>query len=409
MNLRTLLTGLAVLVLATSCTAGSEGIFATIEKEQKVVTSGNLNTAATVTRMAELITNTTTNAGVLLVSGGEAAFTKSNSTSVNTWGTSSVGQHGNVAAVGVAGSTAYAVAGGGLYQSTDGSNWSAGPSLAAGDTPYDLIPIRNPDGVTSNKLILVTMISYTDPNNSSVTIYQYGRIYLLTSGGLSATPITLTDPTGASSALGDPVISAAIDDGSNYYLASNSYLWYWNGTQTTVAATTNFPSNTGFGGLIYLGTPYGTTTLINRLYVSTGIKSGTTTGGGIYVSAVTSGSPSANWGTITQGTTTSNLPVAFGQFLYNNINNSLWIATRNTTGTSQQGTGYMEYTLSSSSFSTTPSTNSSNYSSSGLSTYAVGCLFYSLNGGGLYYLGTRSHGLWYWNETGNSSNPWTQD
>jgi|GEM_PF-3438947 hypothetical protein len=418
MNLRTLLTGLAVLILATSCTAGTQGIFASIEQEQKIVTTGNLNTAATVTRMAELITSAPST-GVLFVSGGQALFSKPNTVSSGTWGTSSVDQHGNVAAVGVAGSTVYAVAGGGLYQSTDGSNWTATSGLASGDIPYDLIPVRNSDGVTNNDLILVTMISYTDPGNSSATLYQFGRIYMITPSGINLTPFILNDPTGssASTGLGAPVISAATNGttstaGTVFYLASTSYLWCWNGSDSATAtaeAYTGGPVNTNYTGLIYLGTPYQSSTVINQLYVATGIKSGTTSGGSLYVSTNSTApllSP-GGWTTITSSLSYNSLPVNFGQFLYNTTNSSLWIATGNTTGAVQQGTGYMELTVPGNSFSTTPITNSSNYSSSGLYTYAVGCLFYSQNG--YYYLGTRAHGLWYWNESGNSSNPWTQD
>ena len=54
MNLRNLLTGLGVLILAASCTSGTEGIFASLEREQKIVSAGGLNTKATVTHMAEL-------------------------------------------------------------------------------------------------------------------------------------------------------------------------------------------------------------------------------------------------------------------------------------------------------------------------------------------------------------------
>lgn len=452
MSLRTLMTGLAVTLLFASCTSGTTGIFAGLEVEQKIVSTGGLSTTASVSHMAE-----SEPFSKYFITGGQSLFAKAYSATVWTKTTIpgipdytvyAVGATGGSTTSGMLDTTNYGkyvwVVQGSqsdsnypptLYGSADGGSTWAKIALSGGETPIDLVPIRLAlDGYSTTELIVVTQVSLNSGYNVNhfyfISAATSGSTTYTTTSGTSASlpavagPFTLTTPADTSGSLGlsSPIISA-VNTGvttstseAPYYFASQTYLWPWTGPTTSSSSfntTTTTPlafsissgPSTDYGGIFYY--PSGTSGI---LYLGTVRHSGTNTGGGLYYVAGTSlAATTVSFNTAkTNAENSSGYPVSFGQWIYNSTNADFWIGTG--ASTTYEGTGYMEFTPGSNSLATTPNTNSSNYSSSLLYEYAVGMLFRAYNGGsGLYYLGTLAHGLWYWNESGNSSNPWTQD
>jgi len=385
MNLRIPLTGLATLILLASCTAGTEGIFASLEREQKIVSLGGLNKYATVTHMSELGAPV----NKYFITGGQAMFSRA--VSAVTWDKTPAGGRSDVAAVGTTGgapgNTVWAISGGTLYRSADGSNWISQP-LSGGEAAYDLIPIRKSDGVSNDELFLTTVGS---------DLYRYG--YLVKSSSPSTPLTTRVDLGSASSGL---AVTSAINDGASYWLINGATLWQSNGATAAEVAVTfdgNAAHEHGYQGLIYLSgaSVHGA----NGYYLST--QSHGSTGGGLYF-----GTTAGNFTPVKTDVSSSNLsagePVSFQQFLYNDHNQSLWISTGASTLT--EGTGYGELMVPSNSFTMTPVTNTNNYNSSAIPTYSVGTLFRASNG--IYFLGTVAHGLWYWDIATSTSSPWKQ-
>lgn len=368
MNLRIVFTALAALILAASCTSGTEGIFASIEREQKIVSLGGLNKSATVTHMAEL-------SGKYYATGGRALFSRSTAAGTSTWDKSTVGGFTEVAAVGVAGTKVWSVAGGNLYSSPDGSSWTK-VNLAGGDAVYDLVPVMKNDGFTSTELIVVC---------GDTASHEF--VYKIDNTATIGPRVDLS---------GTPVISAvasAVFTGTEYYLASESYVWNLNSSfaAPTAVTVTGAPVS-GFAGLLVHG---------SKLYLST-VSLGTT-GGGLYSAASASGTSLTFAAIKTNAQTTTGKTVTFGSMLYNAVNASLWVATG--ASTVVEGTGYAEVSNLSTtpSYSLIPTTNSNNYNSSSLPTSSVSALF---RGSDLsYYVGTVAHGLWVWNA---STQVWSQ-
>lgn len=443
---------LAALSVLVSCTNGSSGIFAGLEVEQKVTSTGGLSTTASVTHIAE-----SRPLSGYYITGGQSLFLKGYSASV--WGRTTIPANtsATIYAVGTTGVTTsgdgetdsaygtnvWVVAGGVLYMTTTGTTWTA-QTLSGGETPIDLIPVRmGSDGYSTTELIVVTQVAMN-------SLYNTNHFYFINDSATAPTiygPFVLqtsSDTTGANG-LTYPILSA-VNTGATtsstttapYYFMSANYIWAWGGPTTawgtettnstvtayaTTAATASASSSattitaavhpvavsvgtpsTDFGGIFYYG---------GYLYLGTTRHAGTTTGGGIYSAGSSALSTSSiSFSTIkTNAENSSGYPISFGQWIYNDTNGDFWIATG--ASTTYEGTGYVEFSQDGSgggSLATTPNTNSSNYTSSLLYEYAVGSLFRAYNGGsGLYYLGTLAHGLWYWNESGNSTNPWTQD
>ncbi len=403
MNIRSLAALLAVCLVAASCTSGTSGIFASIEREQKVVSLGGIAATATVTSMAEL----TRGSHQYFLTGGQSMFTRLINTV--TWNKMLVAGSSQVSAVGSVGAigneTIFAVASNVLYSSTDGSTWTAVP-LLQGDIPADLLPVRNADGVSNDQLIVVTY-------NTAVTGQpSYQDVYLIdATGTVNANPVNLLasvnnliSPDSLNGLSANPisaVYTGALGvTGSPYYLASQNYLWRINSTFNAATTITVTGVSYGYQGLLYLSRN-------STLYLSTMSNAGS--GGGLYLI----NSPSANTLAFTALVTNQKVtvnPVWFTQFLYNTVNNSLWIATGSSS--SNQGNGYAEYTLSTAGFSTTPSTNTDNYNSTVLPTSAVGVLWPDHESANWsnpnYFLGTLSQGLWLWSGTGSATPTWTQ-
>jgi len=373
MNLRILLSGLAILIVAASCSSGTEGIFASIEREQKIVSLGGLSKYATVTHMAELVTGSSNR---YYITGGQALFSRA--TSAVTWDKTTIGGViTNVSAVGTTGgtpgTTVWVIAGGNLYSSADGKTWT--DQTPTGATPFDLIPIRKGDGVSSDELLLTT---------TNGSLHQFA--YLISGSGVGSKVDLGTSFSG-------PEVTSVVNNGAaSYVLLNDSMAWTWDGnpgTATGLPLTISGNSHR-FQGLIYrTGTGY---------YLST--KSKDTTGGGIYFRSDLSG---GNFSPLQSDVKSSDAPVSFHQFLYNTTNSSLWIATGASTTT--EGNGYAEMDVSGANFSMTPRTNSHNYTSSAIPTFAVGVLFKASDG--TYFLGTIAHGLWYW-DSADTKNPWKQ-
>lgn len=384
---RNILAGLAVALVAafiSSCSSSTEGIFASIEREQKIVSLGGLSETATVTSMAEL-------GGTVdryFATGGKALFSRSTDTSTRRWTNSTVaGQE--VASIGaVHGSVErlFAVAGGKLYGSDNGSQWSAIDGLDSGDRAEALVPVRRDDGVSNEELMVVTSTSSA-----------YRKVYRIdNSAGLSAAIIL------SSEKLAAPVHSAVLA-GTDVFLASETHLWKLATDLSVTSVANSAILGHDFSGILYLGSGV-ESGAYEGFYITT--LSRGNSGGGLY-KAKTDTDPWGFTGLETGVESTLNGdPVGLGSILYNEENKSLWIATG--AATNSEGAGYMEYILSSDSFLRTPRTNPSNYTSSNLASMAVGTLFRSSSG--LYFLGTASHGLWLWDSAAANSTDrtWSQ-
>jgi len=366
-------------LLAASCTSGTEGIFASIEREQKVVALGGLSSTASVTSMAEL-------SGQYFATGGKALFARSTATGTTKWTNATVGRNTQVVAVGTAGGKLFAIAGGVLYRAVDASVavtdlvWNA-VDLGSGDTAENLVPVRQGDGVTSNELIVVS-------NTSGV----HNNIYRLegTSGALSAAIVLpVVAPFG---------VQSAIFDGTNYYLLSETSITRMT---SSLVATEVLKSNVyghDFAGILYLN---GTSAVGNHAGYYLTTMSNASVGGGLY-KATTMPSFSA----LTTSIQISSNPASLGTMLYNKDNDHVWIGTVAANAVTE-GRGYVEIVLSSDTLSTVPFTGSNNYTSTVLPTSAVGLLFRSSTG--LYFLGTIANGLWTWNSTGTATtSTWSQ-
>jgi len=362
MNLRNSAVVLAALILAASCTSGTEGIFASIEREQKIVSLGGLSKTATVYSMAEL-------GGTYYATGGKALFTRA--VTGTAWDKGTVAGKTEVLAVGATSTDIFAVAAGTLYRLVGGT-WTA-VTVPGGLVARDLVPIRASNGYDTSELVLVA-----ENGGLANTVFRIQGAAVNPTGLDLKGTLTFDLPIATGS-----VLSAATD-GTNYYLASKSFLWKVNSgfstaTRMLSADLVGLPLSE-YSGLIFQG---------SKLYVGT--SSVGSVGGGIYSTDPTL----ATWTftTIASGVKVgSAYPVAFGQFLYNDVNNSLWVATGATVG--QEGNGYME--IASGALSQIPNTDSNNYTSSAIKTFSVGTLFKGSSG---YFLGTVAHGLWTWDST----------
>jgi hypothetical protein len=436
MNLRHLPALAAVLVLAASCTSGTSGIFASIEREQAIVSNGGLSKTSTITSMAQL--NGTVNK--YFATGGKSLFTRSTDPEATAWTATTVGGNTQVTAVG---STAdptttptspasytphavYAVAGGGLYVTTDGATWAA-PTFASGsatigsnDAPATLIPLVRGDGYTSTDLVLVTGNSTLGATDSSGTAaVEYGDIYIIQgkAGAVSGStvpdkligPITLnvdvtttSDPSTVWKPWVPQLLSAA-DDGSSYWFLARGSLWtyHYSGTPSTALQPV-------------AGTPASALSLRaigTTLFLGTDVNSNSSTGGGLYTATSSAGATTLTWTALASSVTTStgSYPVSFRTFLLNPQTGKLWVGT-GSSGTSVVGNGYFEITgpTTTPSFSKTiVDSNVDNYSSSSLSTQFVGGLFWGTNQDGTHtmFLGTMAYGLWAWDP---ATGKWSQ-
>jgi len=389
MKIHSTLAVAAVLILATSCSAGTSGIFASIEREQKVVSLGGISKTATVTSMAEL---TSVSPHLYFATGGRSLFIRSAGTVP--WNKTTVDGKPQVIAVGSTGGpagahpveTIFAVAANGdgsgatLYKYDQASGlWPSVPGLG-GDTPSGLVPIRTSDGYTNDELLLVTYVG-SPPS--------YQNVYVINNSGVLGPSINLASGLGSLSAN----VTSAVFTGVTYYFASESYLWSSDGTTANKVATSGGAIH-GYKGLLYFG---------GTLYLSTISKD--SSGGGLYSATLPSLSFTGIGGSSNNESvkSSSGSPVSFAQFLFNTTNNSIWVATGATTLT--EGTGYMEFTPGSSTLQTTPNTDSNNYNSTVLPNSAVGVLFadHESTTSPNYFLGTFSQGLWGW-----SNRTWIQ-
>lgn len=382
MYLRTLLVLASALVLA-SCTGGTDGIFASIEKERKIVSLGGLSETATVTHMAE-----STTLGMYFATGGRALFSRSSDSSSKKWDSSTVGGSDEVKAVGTTnGSTVWAAASNKLWRSTDGSAWTAVSLSTPADAVVGLVPIRTDDGYSSTELLVVT----ADTDGS------INRVYRIAADGTTFTALPLVGTVGTG--LVSPIASiasevhSAIFDGTDYYLVNENFLWRIDSSFSSASVVNVSGPQSGYRGLIYLDD--------HGFYLTTGNNA--TTGGGIYTSAV--GGDSMSLTTIVSDADKNSVPLSFATLIYNDKNESLWVGTRAAEET-YEGQGYVEVTLPSD-YESTPRTDSNNYKSSDIVTSAVGTFFRGSDG--TYFLGTVAHGLWTWNwEGSDSDSTWSQ-
>jgi hypothetical protein len=381
-----------LVLFAASCSPGTEGIFASIEREQKVQSLGGMNKYATITSMAEM---TSVTPHRYFATGGQALFTRNYG--VVQWDKTTVGGYSTVAAVGTVGAfgseKAFAIANGQLWVTSDGATWN---TVSVGtDTPYDLIPIRDNGGQFNSEILLVTFHNEPSTNQPS---YQY--VYKIDTSGSVTGPVNLLVGSAASLNGLSSNVSSAVNDGSNYYLVNQNYLWKiasfsGSAVQISVSSTDGWPTH-NLQGILFLSSS-------NTLYLST--MSNANNGGAIYSITYTPPSVATSFAftPLATGISKNSYPVWFTQFLYNQRNTSLWIATY--ASTYVQGTGYMEY--ASGSLSTTPNTSENNYNSTVLPTSAVGVLYADHESAPNYFLGTLAQGLWQWSGSGSSAT-WVQ-
>ena len=414
----------AVLALAASCTSGTSGIFASIEREQAIVSNGGLSKTATITTVAQL--NGTVNK--YFATGGKSLFTRSTDPTATAWTATTVKGNSQVTSVG---STAdptqtapvspasytphavYAVAGGTLWVTTDGDNWgtpvfaSGSGSLGANDVPATLVPIVRADGYTSTDLVLVTgnsTLGVTDSDGAAVAVYPH--VYVI-QGGSTDTLVGPLNLTTDGTTIAGHQLAAAVDDGTNYWLLDAASLWKAPKSglaASTLNASTTWPSSVSPKAFLSLIDVNGT------FFLGTNVNTGS--GGSIYsTNAPDTGS---SWTAITNGsavtTSTGSYPVSFGCFLLNPQTGHLWVGSASS-GNSVVGNGYMEIT----GLGGTPALNKGsvvdsnvdNYSSSSLSTQFVGSLFWGTNQDGTHnlFLGTMAFGLWSW---APSTEKWSQ-
>ena len=375
MNLRNLLTVFAVWLLLASCTSGTEGIFASIEREQKIVDAGNLSNTSTITHMAEFN-------GRYYAAGGGALFHRATGTS--SWdSTSSLNGTGNRKYVAVGKTTTHlfvlvnegATATNKVFSSSDASTWT--DITPAGFIPVSLVPIRNRDGITSDQLV--------------VTASDFRNVFLISGGSVGSAVDLVTG--------GGNEITAAAKSGTDYYLVNESRIYHLpNFGSVSVVDTSAFSSlGHGYRGLIILSG-----TSMDGVYLSTNR--------GSIVKGTVADIVDNTWTTATilepaarVGTDT----VAFDQFLYQGISGSesLWVGT--TFANVSEGYGYGSISTGGVVTKNPPAgTNSNNYTSSKLNSYTTPLLF--MGGAapnGTYFLGTAAHGLWSWDPVNKSWSP----
>jgi hypothetical protein len=388
MKLHNLFPALGVLLVTLgSCTAGTDGIFATIESEKKVEHTGNLSTTSTVTHMTEFNGKYYATGGRALFSRDTSSTTWSATTSIN--GTSpyyfeAVGSTGNLSS---GGAKLYAIANTGdsstdaLYFSADGSTWT---KVDLGTyRPAGLVPVRNNDGQTSEEIVVTAstcdtvwlFTSSTDPSTS-----QSATGVLLASSAAGANPITAAAKAAASGSTGE------------YYLANESFVYYLDASFANVAKVTTLPSSPkGYQGLLVLGTANGGVPA--GIYLTT--RSNSTTGGSVLYGTV-SGATVTISSTLKSNYQLSSYPVTFNQMLV--AGSGLWVGTGpGTTTAGYEGYGYFNYTSGTWTYDP-PSGADSAYTSADLNTYAIP-LLYKAPTSGDYFIGTASHGLWRLNGT----------
>lgn len=407
-----------LLLLSMSCSQGTQGILASIEREKKVHSAGGLNWAATVTHMAEL-------SGNYYIAGGGALFQRAildaSGNQVVNWNSTTVASgYTNFMAVGRAGDatngTLYAVGNRGatdsnaLFSSTDGVTWTK-VTLSGTEQATDLIPIRQSDGVSADKLLLVTKADSSDSPG------KYQHVYIIDYTGTGTTEVThigteiglegTGTATGTTYTYGYPVTSAAID-GTDYYFVNNNGVFYYNGSGNLATIVTGADmGSTGYYGVILLPTSVFTTL-------------------GSAPAVITKSSSALLWGSLSGGTWTelgkatgkedaSGSDVFFGNALLETATspNYLWIGTLNSRSTAYAGAGIasvspsLDYALQPPAGMDTDSYEStiqeSNGQVVGLETAQIDLLFHASDGS--IFAGTAAQGLWRWNP---STTSWSQ-
>lgn len=355
-----------------SCTSGTGGIFASLEKEQKIVDTGNLSNSATFTHMTEF-------SGKYYAAGGRSLYTRTVGSSTEWTKTNTFlgTTYESVGAVGSTSSRLYALvnnkgtANNRLLTSSDGATWT--DVTPSGIVPAALVPVRKTDGISSDELVM----SATD----------YKTVYLLSGS---------TAPAAANLTASGNEITAAVTVGTSYYLVNESRFFYL-ATWSTPAVEVNSPAtDKGMRGLIAFGAgATGNSTFDGKAFLSTN-------NGDVYQGTLSAGVWTAGSNPAVDKTTNSE-KIAFGQMLFQATsgNQALWIGVDH--AVSYEGYGYAALSTTGALSLLPPSgTDSSNFSSSKLDTYAVPLLFKGSDG---YFLGTWGHGLWLWNST---TQTWSQ-
>jgi hypothetical protein len=391
----------ALILLLASCSQGSAGIFATVQREQKVHSTGGLSSVATVTHMTQLN-------GVYYIAGGGTLFYRKYTDTSWTSLTTSYGGHtyNHFMGVGLVGSsttgTLYAVANYNatdsnmLFSSTNGTSWSAVTALPSSVIAETLVPIMHQNtGNTSTELLLnvAPAGSGDDPT--------YQTIYIITTSGISSA-ISL-----GSNAFTYPITGAAYDDSqAQYYFVNNVELFNVSGTYPSfslalVTLSTSLSSNNALRDILMVPTSIFTSNSSAYNVIVSSSK------GSLYFGNLsgTTWTDVGNDSNVRDDSTTNDL-VAFDRLLYEDEsgNQYIWIGTLN--GVSAQGAGYGTLsTTSGISVQPPAGTDTNNYDSTVLPTSQVMMLYKdNVNSPYNFFLGTGSQGLWKW-----SSQEWSQE
>lgn len=413
MNLRTWSAIGAILLLA-SCSQGTGGIFASIEREQKVKSTGGLSQVATVTSMAEMNSR-------YYIAGGAALFQRS--TAETDWHSSRISCQGitysqvmSVGVVTIPGPPTttyllYAVANRGdtgsnqLFSSTDGSTWSI-VSLPTGINAYGLLPIKEATkeasgGISSDELLLTTYVN----TGSATDGDAYEQVFIVGSSGISVAISlpNITFSSGGSSVTSNAYsfpITGAATDGSGYYFVNNDGVFYSTGsTMSQIGNVSGNPLNgNGFADILLL--PTGTLSSLADAGNTQAVISNNK--GALYWGYV---SNTGAWTAVGSQTGVNDLAgqtVTFGPMIYNPSQSLVWIGTLN--GITNPGAGIASLSASLG-FNLQPpaGTDSNNYSSSlqlsngliiDLEIAQVPLLYVA--GDGSIFAGTAAEGLWRW-------------
>lgn len=389
-----------------SCTYGTDGIFYSLENEEKVYTANGINSNVTVLSMAERgnylyiacgpkfysrIKNTITWVGFNL-GGQEFAYAVAQGNAATLWAITGPASTGN---------TNY------LYYTNDDSNWISYDYAAHGisGTPVNLIPITGPDGYSmvgqsaSGGCILVTVNPVTN---------DYSSAYILKGNGDTPIKIDLLTPaktvTASLTGVGNPITSAAYD-GNYYYLANKSFIWFANPTTGAALLLTyaSFGTTLGNGfnticfvdnsklrssGLPVYPTNIGTDNRTGYVY-SVGLSSDSTNNNSlIFLFKPADPSTPTNLNAPTPA-------ISLSSSLYSSaINATSMVMDNYALLIGGRGVGYGELS-GNLTFSkpTSASTSTSNYFSTILSSATVSVMYYSVNENKLF-LGASGNGLW---------------
>ena len=393
----------ALLLLLASCTQGTSGIFASVEREKRVTSTGGLSSDATVTHMAQfsvMVGSVATS--TYFIAGGGALFHRTYTET--DWHSQTINFNGHVynhfMGVGLVDDgttpTLYAIANydstssNKLFRSTDGTTWNVVPLLST-QAAGTLVAVHEDNGFASKRLLL--NVSQANPGDDPT--YQY--VYVISTGGA----VDLTTATAVS--LGStpytfPVTGATYDSNQSLYYFVNAFVLFESNGSTATAVT---------GGIVNSNTDFQDVMVLNPALDGTNNAIISSQRGALYW-GVLSGISWTDGASHTNLIDSSSDRIRFGQMIYESLagNQRVWIGTLN--GVTAAGAGFASLTNTWGYSVQPPSgTDTDNYNSTVLPTSQI-LMFYkdTANPPNNYFAGTASEGLWKWSPTDQT---WSQE